>query len=87
MRKNIPSIVLCCVAFVLGATIGPGMLESATAMQRDDKQPKAFLSGSARSEKVLKQIHATLMETDKKIAAIEELVRKSVDNNAGKRKN
>ncbi len=49
-----------------------------TSLTDDDKKsPEAFLSGGARSEKVLVEMLTTLRQIDARLAAIEEIAKKS----------
>lgn len=65
------------VCFSLGVFAARFASEPANNLQADDKKaPDTFLSGGARSEKVLVEILATLKQLDGRVAGIEEVLRK-----------
>ena len=66
-------IFFCCGAFATQFATEP----SARVIADDKKSPEAFLSGGARSEKVLTEILVTLRQVDSRIANIEDAVKQS----------
>lgn len=64
--------------FCLGILAARFAAEPANRLHADDKKgPDTFLSGGARSEKVLIEILGTLKQLDGRVAGIEEVLRKS----------
>lgn len=85
MTQTVRTAVLCGLAFGLGAAShAAGLLSASTAS--DDKQPPAFLSGGARSEKVLKEILSTIQKMDERVESIEGLLRNSAGSSSSPRR-
>jgi hypothetical protein len=64
--------------FVFGILVARLTMEPGNSAMADEKKPpEAFLSGGARSEKVLVEILTTLRQLDARVAGIEELMKKT----------
>ena len=71
---NLWLVIVCLTAgFIAGRS--ETQLSGVIADERK-QSPEAFLSGGARSEKVLQEIHTTLNQLDARVARIEESVTK-----------
>jgi hypothetical protein len=71
---------LTAVIFVLGLLTAHSPAYPTTLLQTEDKKsPEAFLSGGARSEKVLVEILATLKQIDTRISNIEDHLQKTAE--------
>ena len=80
MVSSIRQLSLTAVIFVLGLLTAHSPAYSTTLLQTEDKKsPEAFLSGGARSEKVLVDILATLKQIDTRISNIEDHLQKTAE--------
>jgi|LakMenEpi03Aug12_release.lakeMendotaPanAssembly.Ray.scaffolds.fasta_scaffold1099604_1 hypothetical protein len=80
MVSSIRQLSLATVIFVLGVLTAHSPVYSTTLLQTEDrKSPEAFLSGGARSEKVLVEILATLKQIDTRISNIEDHLQKTTE--------
>jgi hypothetical protein len=80
MVRSIRQLSLATVIFVLGVLTAHSPVYSTTLLQTEDrKSPEAFLSGGARSEKVLVEILATLKQIDTRISNIEDHLQKTTE--------
>lgn len=90
MSSTIRQLSLAAVIFFFGLMTAHSPAYSTTLLQSEDKKPpEAFLSGGARSEKVLVEILTTLRQIDTRIGNIEEQLQKNAEikseKSAGKR--
>lgn len=80
MVRAFRQISLAAVIFMMGLLTAHSPAYPTTLMQSEDKKsPEAFLSGGARSEKVLVEILSTLKQIDTRISNIEEHLQKSAE--------
>ena len=80
MVTSVRRLSLTAVIFILGLLTAHSSAYPTTLLQSEDKKaPEAFLSGGARSEKVLIEILATLKQIDTRISNIEDHLRKTAD--------
>jgi len=80
MVSSIRQLSLATVIFVLGVLTAHSPAYSTTLLQTEGrKSPEAFLSGGARSEKVLVEILATLKQIDTRISHIEDHLQKTAE--------
>ena len=85
MVSSIRQLSLATVIFVLGVLTAHSPVYSTTLLQTEDrKSPEAFLSGGARSEKVLVEILATLKQIDTRISNIEDHLQKTTETSTEK---
>ncbi len=78
MGSNRSGIVTAIASFAFGVLAARFAAEPSNAVLADEKKtPEAFLSGGARSEKVLIEMLATLKTLDQRVAGIEELLQHS----------
>lgn len=81
MVRSVGQLSLTAVIFILGLLTAHSHAYPTTLLQPEDKKsPEAFLSGGARSEKVLVEILATLKQIDSRVSNIEDHLRKTVEN-------
>jgi hypothetical protein len=80
MVRAFRQLSLTAVIFVMGLLTAHSPAYSTTLMQSEDKKsPEAFLSGGARSEKVLVEILTTLRQIDTRISNIEDHLQKTAE--------
>ena len=80
MVRAFRQLSLTAVIFVMGLLTAHSPAYPTTLQQPEDKKsPEAFLSGGARSEKVLVEILTTLRQIDTRISNIEEHLQKSAE--------
>lgn len=80
MVSTFRQLSLTAIIFVLGLLTAHSSAYPTTLMQSEDKKaPEAFLSGGARSEKVLVEILATLRQIDTRISNIEDHLKKTAE--------
>ena len=73
MFRQRPAVWIPIVAFALGMFVSRGDWSVWRSVDADEKDtPDAFLSGGARSQKVLVEILATLKTLDERVAGIQE---------------
>lgn len=70
-RKRIPTVAFVIVAFIVGAMFGSVDHQAAAQFREQPSPKKAFLSGGARSEKVLVEISATAKRIEGQLGRIE----------------
>ena len=80
MVNAVRQLSLAGVVFVMGLLTAHSPAYPTTLLQTADKKsPEAFLSGGARSEKVLVEILATLKQIDTRISNIEDHLQKTAE--------
>ena len=78
MAWNRSRVLSAFAGFGCGILVARMATEPANSVFADEKKPpEAFLSGGARSEKVLIEMLATLKQLDGRVAGIEELLKHS----------
>lgn len=85
MGSAFRQLSLASVIFILGLLTAHSPAYSTTLLQSEDKKsPEAFLSGGARSEKVLVEILTTLRQIDTRVGNIEDHLRKTAESPTAK---
>ncbi|MFO0999011.1 MAG: hypothetical protein U0936_01625 [Planctomycetaceae bacterium] len=80
MVRAFHQLSLTAIIFMMGLLTAHSPAYPTTLLQSEDKKsPETFLSGGARSEKVLVEILSTLKQIDTRIGNIEEHLQKSAE--------
>jgi len=78
-RTTVTAAGLLLLGIVIGRVMDWPTETQAQPKAIPDKRPKAFLSGGARSAKILRDIHGTLKQLDARVARIEKHLQKQND--------